>query len=270
MAKASRKKKKVRERKERRFVAQSSQNKMLVAVIGAVGSAALGAGIYGQIWGHFERAEGQWLNPVVAVAAGGALLLAVAIWLGTSADPAVRVGDAGIVLEKGELRRMPWWAIHSITWESGNSALAIVGKDDGGRDLTFRVSAKTNPHAAAWIVKEADLRAEEHIDVPADARERLPEADPHAGMLVQLEPMQVVGRRCAKSGKLIAFEPDARVCPRCERVYFKTKVPKRCACGMMITHLRDAMKGGATPVDEDEDEGDETSGEHEAAEAKEA
>ena len=82
MAKASRKKKKVRERKERRFVAQSSQNKMLVAVIGAVGSAALGAGIYGQIWGHFERAEGQWLNPIVAVAAGGALLLAVAIWLG--------------------------------------------------------------------------------------------------------------------------------------------------------------------------------------------
>lgn len=264
MAKVSKKKKKVRERTERRFLAQSSQNKMIVAVLGAVGSAALGAGIYGQVWGHFERAEGQWVSPVVALAAGGALVLAVAIWLGTSADPAVRVGDAGVALEKGELRRMPWWAISSLTWESGNAALVLVGRDEGGRDLTFKVSARSHPHAAAWLLKEADLRATDVTEVPDEARARLAEPDAHAGTVIALEPMQVVGRRCAKSGKMIAYEPDARICPRCERVYFKNKVPKRCKCGLPIAHLRDAMQGAEV------EEADDDSGSHEVAEAKEA
>jgi hypothetical protein len=30
---------------------------------------------------------------------------------------------------------------------------------------------------------------------------------------------------------IIAFEPDARVCPRCERIYHRDHVPDTCACG---------------------------------------
>jgi hypothetical protein len=62
---------------------------------------------------------------------------------------------------------------------------------------------------------------------------------------VEAPPLQLVGKRCAESDKIIAYEPDARVCTRCERVYHKTKVPKTCECGADIGHLRErkASKG---------------------------
>jgi hypothetical protein len=55
-----------------------------------------------------------------------------------------------------------------------------------------------------------------------------------------LEPPQVVGRHCAESGKVIAYEPDARVCVRCERVFHRTSMPDVCACGASLEHLREA------------------------------
>ena len=51
------------------------------------------------------------------------------------------------------------------------------------------------------------------------------------GVLVQpvtLEPAQVAGQKCKASGKLIAFEKDARLCGRCGEIYHKDSVPKRC------------------------------------------
>jgi hypothetical protein len=36
------------------------------------------------------------------------------------------------------------------------------------------------------------------------------------------------------------YEPDARVCPLCERVYFKRSVPNKCKCGNDIHALRPA------------------------------
>ena len=72
----------------------------------------------------------------------------------------------------------------------------------------------------------------------------------------------VVGKKDAISGKLISYEPDARVCTRCERVYFKRSVPKRCKCGNSLLELR-------TAVGQDPEE-DEHEHEHEHDEEKKA
>jgi hypothetical protein len=53
----------------------------------------------------------------------------------------------------------------------------------------------------------------------------------------------VVGKHCADSGTVIAYEPDARVCPRCERVYHKAHVPETCACGGSLEGLRAKAAG---------------------------
>ena len=53
-----------------------------------------------------------------------------------------------------------------------------------------------------------------------------------------LDAVQVVGKRCAATDRIIAYEPDARVCPRCERVYYKASVPDACVCGAPLAHLR--------------------------------
>jgi hypothetical protein len=49
----------------------------------------------------------------------------------------------------------------------------------------------------------------------------------------------VVGRHCAATGKVIAYEPDARLCPRCERAYHKSGVPEACECGALLAELRE-------------------------------
>jgi hypothetical protein len=258
MAKGSKKGSK-KHRAEFRFLPQSSQSPMLVKLLGGVGAMALGAGLWGQFYGHFEKPENQTFSPMSMVAIGGALLVAVAIWLGTSGDAALRVGDPGVALEKGELRRIPWHQLSKVQWDSGAMALVVEGKDESGASLEFRVFVKTQPQAAAYLASQAKLRAKKVTEIDDSVIEQLPEFDADAATRVALEAMQVVGKRCAKSGEIIGYEPDARVCTRCERVYHKTKVPKRCACGLDLTGLR-APAGTA----EDEDEDDEAA---QAAEA---
>jgi hypothetical protein len=85
-------------------------------------------------------------------------------------------------------------------------------------------------------VKEARSRVPSVVDVPDDAT--LPEPRADAGETLPLEPPQVVGRHCAASGKVISYEPDARVCPRCERVFHKAHVPETCDCGASLSDLR--------------------------------
>ena len=80
------------------------------------------------------------------------------------------------------------------------------------------------------------------VDVPDDAT--LPEVRASAGESLPLEPPQVVGKHCASSGKVIAYEPDARVCPRCERVYHKVSVPDACECGASLKELQAPAKAG--------------------------
>lgn len=260
---------------ERRFIAQSSYNPWLVRILGAVGAMGLGAGGWAYFYGEsFKQAaeaaraaaKGAGSNigvPTEAlrleampsyIIAAAAVLTGIAIWLGTSAELPLRVGDPGIAMEKGEVRRMPWWAISQITFEAGNLALVVAGKDEAGSTWTFKVPVKSHAEAVGWIVKEALARVPKVVDIKDDILERLPAANSHAGTKLELEPLQVVGKRDAISGKTISYEPDARVCARCERVYHKRSVPKKCKCGASLQHLRVAVANEPDEEAEDEDE----------------
>ena len=230
MAKKTKDKK--RERTEQRFLPQSTTSPLLVNILGGLGAAAIGAGVMGQ----YVRPE-----PVpyaVWILAGGAVLLGVAIWISSTGEAAVRVGDAGIAFEKGGVVRLPWWGIQSIAWDGAEQVLEVAGKDETGADLRFRVGTKTQPQAVAWIAREARARIPKVAELSEETLEALPAPLKDAALVIRLDPIQVVGRRCADTDKVIAYEPDARVCPRCERVYHKAHVPESCACGGTLAPLR--------------------------------
>jgi hypothetical protein len=241
-------------RQERRFIAQSSYNPWIVRVLGGLGATTLGAGTWAYVYGHAFEAD-EKLKPIPSyLIAAGAVLTGATIWLGTSSETPLRVGDPGISMEKGEVRRMPWWAVSQITWESGNLALVVSGKDEAGVSWTFKVPVNAHAEAVGWIVKEALGRVPKVVDIRDAVLEKLPGASPHAGMKIELEPLQVVGKKDALNGKTISYEPDARVCTRCERVYYKRTVPKKCKCGASLLELR-AVVSADTPSDyDDEDE----------------
>jgi len=133
---------------------------------------------------------------------------------------------------------MPWYAVEKIEWRG--ETVRVTGRDDFGAEMTVSATLKSHPQAAAWIVKEARERVPAVVDVPDDAT--LPDPLASAGEVITLEPPQVVGKHCAASGKVIAYEPDARVCTRCERVYHRTQVPEKCECGASLAELRQAAQ----------------------------
>jgi hypothetical protein len=195
---------------------------------------ALGAGTWGQLYGeHIPRPENQTVHPLMIVTIAGAVLVMAAVWLGTSADPPIRVGSPGIGIDKsGNTRRIPWHALERLTWDHDSKTLTAIGKDEGGVPLTIAIRVKQASQAAAWVLKEAKHRAHAACtDLAEDLSEKLPEASDDAGARLDVEPMQVVGKRCAATNEIIAYEPDARVCPRCERVYHVDHMPDACACG---------------------------------------
>jgi hypothetical protein len=233
------KREKPRERRERRFAPRPTVSPWLAASTGAVGALAMGAGTWEQFGSLVSDASPGPLKIAPYILIGGSVLVAIAIWIGTSGEPLLRVGDAGVALEKNNLRRMPWYSVERIEWRG--EAVRVIGKDEFGAATTMIASLATQPQAAAWIVKEARERIPALVDVPTDAT--LPEAGSNAGEVLVLDPPQVVGRPCAASGTLIAYEPDARVCPRCERVYHAAHVPETCACGGSLARLGGAAAG---------------------------
>jgi hypothetical protein len=246
MAKASKKSKgagkrdKPRERRERRFEPHTTTKPPVVYVTGAVGAMLMGAGAWGQFGTMMQTDGPEPFKYAPYILAAGAVLVGIAIWIGTSGEPALRVGDAGIAVDRGGLKRLPWYAIERITWR--DETVQVVGKNDAGVTMTVLARLATQPQAAAWIVKEARERVPAVVDVPDDAT--LPDVLASAGEMRPLEPPQVVGRHCAASGKVIAYEPDARVCPRCERVYHKEQVPETCECGASLADLQARAKAG--------------------------
>ena len=286
--KSSKKDKKSRgpRRSERRFIAQSHYNPWLVRIVTGLGAAGLGGGGWAYFYGEsFKKAAeaakaagdaaAQGALRIEAVPAyiiaAGAILTGVGIWLGTSSETPLRVGDPGIAMERGEVRRMPWWAISQITWESGNLALVVSGKDEAGTSWTFKVPVNAHSEAVGWIVKEALDRVPKVVDIRDEVLEKLPGANAHAGMKIELEPLQVVGKRDALTDKLISYEPDAKVCTRCERVYYKKSVPKKCKCGASLLALRASVIEEDHDEDEDEDEDDAVDsqdGDHEPSEKR--
>ncbi len=230
---------KPRERRERRFEPRPTTSPLVVYLLGGIGAIAMGAGAWAQFGSMFADSPESAPEPLAFaryVLVAGTLLLGAAIWIGTSGDPALRVGDGGVVLEKGGLRRLPWYAVERIEWRE--EAIRVIGKDDLGTSVTLVARVATQPQAAAWIVKEARERIPAVVDVPEDVT--LPIARNDAGQGLALEPPQVVGKHCAASGKVIAYEPDARICPRCERVYHKAHVPESCPCGASLASLQGA------------------------------
>jgi hypothetical protein len=255
------KKPKGERRQERRFVAQSAWNPWITRVVGMLAAAALGAGLWGYFYAKSLELDDQ-LKPLPSyLIAGGAVVLGVAIWLGTSSEVPIRVGAPGIGVERGDLRRMPWYGVKHIAFETGTLSLVVSGDDESSKSWTFKVPLKSHPEAVAWIVREARERVPKVVDINEAMLEKLPEAATHAGTRIDLEPLQVVGHKCAATGQTISYEPDARVCTRCERVYYKRNVPKKCKCGANLAHLRTAIM----IEDENEDENDADEDEDETA-----
>jgi hypothetical protein len=233
--KAAGKRDRTRDRRERRFEPLSISTARVVYPLGALGAMLMGAGAWGQFGAMVHEGGPEPLKFAPYILAAGAVLVGVAIWMGTSAEPPLRVGSGGVAVEKGGLRRMPWHAVERIEWR--DEIVWVTGRDDLGAELHVGASLKSQPQAAAWIVKEARERIPSVTDVPVDAS--LPEPLASAGAVLALDPPQVVGKHCASSGKVIAYEPDARLCPRCERVYHRTSVPDTCECGASLADVRE-------------------------------
>ncbi len=234
-----------RERTERRFVPQATTNRYVVYVVGGVGASALGAGLFGQFGNYIRQTEIEPFQYAPWILAVGAVLLGVAIWIGTSTEAAIRVGPGGIAEERGQTRRMPWWRVEDVGGDA--DVIVVRGKDETGAEMTVRLSRRALPGALAWVVKEARDRARDKVELSDSAIAAIGKPSKDAGEVVPCPPLQVVGRRCAKSDKIIAYEPDARVCPKCERVYHKERVPKTCECGASLDALRDSVKSSRKP-----------------------
>jgi hypothetical protein len=185
----------------------------------------MGAGFYGQF---LRAATAQPLAFLPWLLGAGCVLEGAAVWLGTSGAPRLRVGDAGIGVEKDGPRYIPWYALERLAYREESRSIVAEGKDESGAPFTVTLPVQAYPQGAAWAVREARTRVPAVVSVPEGA---VAEALESAGAVAPLGPVQVVGRRCATSGKIIAFEPDARVCPRCERVYHKDTMPPACVCG---------------------------------------
>jgi hypothetical protein len=260
MAKAKKgSKTKLRERRERHFVPRSTTNIGVVYALGGIGSAVLGAGAWAvHLASNFASLEdnagkvppgplayGWW---IVAL---GAALVGIAIWIGTSGEAPIRVGDGGVGIDKGGVKRIAWNAITRIAWDGSAQGLIVHGHDESGVEHNVRVSIRTQPQALAWIVKEGRARVPKVVELSENELEQVPVARKEAGEVLPLEPLRVVGLRCAASEKMISYEPDARVCPQCERVYYKSEVPRECACGASLEALRGDAPNDAPAVASD-------------------
>ena len=216
MAETKKKKKAKRERKERRFSPEQTYSSGTAVAVGMVGALAAGAGVWGQWISEAPHGFAPYLF------GGGAIALGAALWYGDAGAVPVRVGDAGVALERGtELTRLAWCDLETVE---------VVGKQLllRGDKTTFSIPVAAHPKAVAWILAEGTKRVPDAMNVKKSQLTGLPEPKDLDGELVALEGVQVAGKHCAASEKPIAFERDARLCPNCAEVYLKDQVPKKC------------------------------------------
>jgi len=206
-----------RVRKERRFEPEPTYASRASIGGGMLGALVLGAGVYSQWLSDNPRAVAPYLF------AAGAIGLGAALWFGDAGALPVRVGDAGIAIEKGsELARLSWCDMERVSTERGE----LVAK---GKELTLRIPIAAHRTAVAWILSEGTKRVPAVMDVKRQSLAGLPEPKDNDGDFVAIECLQIAGRHCAASGKPISFERDARLCPVCGQVYLKDETPKKCA-----------------------------------------
>lgn len=205
-----------RERKERRFYPEQTQAARVMMFAGMAGALLLGAGVY-TTW--IQEQAPTYAPYLVAV---GAIVLGVAFWKNSAEVGNVRVGDAGVAIERGaDLSRVLWCDMERVAVEAGR--VMITGK---GANISFPVEA--HPKATAWLVNEAGRRMPDVLAFKREQLDKLPEPRDLDGELVTIEEVQITGRHCRATNKPIAFERDARVCPQCGEVYLKDQVPKKC------------------------------------------
>lgn len=205
-------------RSERRYEPKPSVAGLVTIAGAAVGALLAGAGTYAQ-WFRGDALGPFKLAPYL-LAAGAALMIAVAVFGSMGAKP-VRVGDAGVAVEKdaSEIERIPWYEVSRVALTT--NALAV---HSSGTFITIPRAA--HAQAVARIVAEAKQRVPNVAeDLKSAGLERL---DDSIGQVVTLEPPQAAGQRCKSSDKIIAFERDARFCGRCGEIYHKDSAPRRC------------------------------------------
>lgn len=206
-------------RYERRFEPVTPQKVYGLGALAALGSAALGAGVYGQLLRDEPHQYGTHL------VIGGALTLAAMILVIPAKARPLLVGDAGVGFEPdGDTpRRLGWYEIDQVAYESG----AVVVRGNG---QTIRADVAAHPKGAAWLVREARERIPAKVTVSGEVA--LDQVSAEDGERRRLEEPQVAGRHCKESGKPISFEEDAVLCGRCGEVYLKDHVPADCmTCG---------------------------------------
>ncbi len=213
-------------RRARRFEPQASSLGQAALVLICVGAALLGAGVYGQ------ALRDTPLSYAPALILVGLIVLFFG-WQRASQRPAaVLVGDPGVASEDSDpLRWLPWSKVESVALEKN----VVVVRGDG---RSLNAPADVHPQAAAWIVKEALARVPAKVTIAEGERSRLV-ADESMGEVREMGPAQVAGARCRNSDRVIAFDEDARLCPRCGEVYHKEEVPEECAsCGADLGELK--------------------------------
>ena len=204
--------------KERRFEAEPGARANFQALIGGLGVTALGAATYAT-WVHDVPMEvGPYLFGV------GILGVIAASLMGSSDGVPIRVGDAGVAVERGgsQPERIHWYEIDHITLE-GNDRIVVEGQGK-------RIVAPLGHHAGAagWILKEATSRIPKRVKVPAEQAPTILAGTDEHGKTLAIEKVQLAGRRCKASNAIISFERDARACKRCGEVYEKKHVPEKC------------------------------------------
>jgi len=206
-------------RKERRYEPKRTPAVVATPVVGLIGSLLLGAGTY--LLFLRDEALGSKETLGIGLLVAGVALLVFTLFVGQWPARPIRVGDAGVGIERGggEIDRIGWYAVTKMSL----SQLALTVQS---LSTTIVIPLALHRDAAARVLAEARQRIPGKVeDITSTA---LDSYDEKAGEPMALEPAQVAGQKCKASGKLIAFERDARLCGRCEEIYHKDSVPKRC------------------------------------------
>jgi hypothetical protein len=203
------------ERRERRFLPEATRAGMACVAVGWLGAVALGGGVWGR-W--VSEPAHDFASYLIAA---GALAAAASLWWANVGSP-VRVGDAGVATERGsEVTRLLWCDIQRISVEGGRLLVA-------GKERTISLPFGVHKRAVSWVLSEAARRVPEVMDVKQQVVRELPKPERSDGQVLPVTDLQVAGRHCAASGKVIAFERDARLCPDCGQVYHHAHVPAAC------------------------------------------
>jgi hypothetical protein len=125
--------------RERRLVALSQLNFATLAV-GFVGAGAFGAGTYGR-W--IRQPPSDMATSLLIIGAVGAAYLA---WQLIREDSAVRVGDAGVAIERdGQVERLLWCDMDRIWVQQDHLVLSGTGP-------TLSIAQTSQARAISWIL----------------------------------------------------------------------------------------------------------------------